>query len=254
MAVVPVRRLALLGGGFSTDDDGLLDDWVLAHARTSRPKVCFVPTASGDAPAYVDHFLSAFRPRACEPSVLPLFRRELDDAALRAFLLAQDVVYVGGGNTANLLAVWRAHGVDRLMVEAYGRGTLLCGTSAGANCWADGSHTDSFGPLTFLPDGLGLLPGSVCPHYDSEPGRRSSYTAAVASGALPGGWALEDGVGALFTDGLMTETVTLAPGAHIYRVEADGKNGAVERAVPCSVLPVQRGGPPPTVPGQSSMA
>ncbi|MFF7473949.1 Type 1 glutamine amidotransferase-like domain-containing protein [Streptomyces sp. NPDC008092] len=222
------------------EDDGLLDDWVLGHARAPRPKVCFVPTASGDAPAYVDRFLSSFRSRACVPSVLPLFRRELDDAALRTFLLSQDIVYAGGGNTANLLAVWRVHGVDRLMSEAYDRGTLLCGVSAGANCWAEGSHTDSFGPLTFLPDGLGLLSGSVCPHYDSEPGRRSSYRAAVATGALPAGWALEDGVGALFTDGLLTETVTRTPRAHLYRVEPDGEKGATERTLPCLLLPAAR--------------
>ncbi|MFF1675668.1 Type 1 glutamine amidotransferase-like domain-containing protein [Streptomyces sp. NPDC058256] len=218
------------------EDDGLLDDWVLGHTRVPRPKVCFVPTASGDAPAYIDQFLSAFQSRACERSVLPLFRRELDDAALRTFLLSQDVVYVGGGNTANLLAVWRAHGVDRLMCEAYDRGTLLCGISAGANCWAEGSLTDSFGPLTFLPDGLGLLSGSVCPHYDSEPGRRSSYLAAVATGGLPAGWALEDGVGALFTDGLLTETATRTPQAHLYQVEPDGEKGATERVLPCILL------------------
>lgn len=196
-----------------------------------------MPTASGDAPAYLDQFLSAFQSRACEPSFLPLFRRELDDAALRTFLLSQDVVYVGGGNTANLLAVWRAHGVDRLMCEAYDRGALLCGISAGANCWAEGSHTDSFGPLTFLQDGLGLLSGSVCPHYDSEPGRRSSYQAAVATGALPAGWALEDGVGALFVDGLLTEAVTRTPQAHLYRVEPYREKGATERALPCLLLP-----------------
>ncbi|MEU0676498.1 peptidase E [Streptomyces sp. NPDC006172] len=158
------RRVALLGGGFSSDSDGVLDDWMLGLARRPRPKVCFMPTASGDAEGYAERFLAAFDGRECEPSVLRLFRREVDDASLRAFVLAQDVVYVGGGNTANLLAVWRVHGVDRLLVEAYERGTLLCGISAGANCWARGSHTDSFGPLTFLPDGLGLLPGSVCPH------------------------------------------------------------------------------------------
>ncbi|MEU1920475.1 peptidase E [Streptomyces albogriseolus] len=231
-----MSRLALLGGGFSTDEDGLLDDWVLGHARSPRPKVCFVPTASGDAPAYIEKFLDAFRTRDCEPSVLPLFRRELDDTALRDFLLAQDVVYVGGGNTANLLAVWRVHGVDRLLREAYAGGTLLCGISAGANCWAEGSHTDSFGPLTHLPDGLGLLPGSVCPHHDSEPGRRSSYRAAVARGALPAGWAVEDGAAALFTDGRLTEAVTRSPHARLYRVRTDGEGGAVEEPVPCRLL------------------
>ncbi|MEU1225668.1 peptidase E [Streptomyces sp. NPDC005828] len=236
------RRLALLGGGFSTDDDGLLDDWVLGQVRTARPRVCFVPTASGDAPGYVEQFLAAFRSRGGEPSVLPLFRRELDDDALRAFLLSQDVVYVGGGNTANLLAVWRVHGVDRLLREAYDRGTLLCGISAGANCWADGSHTDSFGPLRHLSDGLGLLTGSVCPHYDSEPGRRASYRAAVADGALPDGWAVEDGVGALFTDGVLTDAVSRAPRARLYRVESDGEGGATERGLPCRPLGISRSG------------
>ncbi|MFE4960011.1 Type 1 glutamine amidotransferase-like domain-containing protein [Streptomyces sp. NPDC056653] len=236
MAVVPERRLALLGGGFSTDYDGLLDDWVLNQVRAPQPKVCFVPTASGDAPAYVEQFLAAYRSRSCEPSVLHLFRRELDDDTLRTFLLRQDVIYVGGGNTANLLAVWRAHGVDRLLHEAFDRGTLLCGISAGANCWAEGSHTDSFGPLTHLSDGLGLLPGSVCPHYDSEPGRRSSFKAAVAAHALPAGWAVEDGVGALFTNGRLTDSVTRTPQARLYRVEPGGDSDVKEIAVPCRQL------------------
>ncbi|MFF2942730.1 Type 1 glutamine amidotransferase-like domain-containing protein [Streptomyces niveus] len=236
MAAIPTRRLTLLGGGFSTDDDGLLDDWTLGHARAPRPKVCFVPTASGDAPAYIERFLTAFESRACEPSVLPLFQRELDDDALRAFLLSQDVVYVGGGNTANLLAVWRTHGVDRLLREAYDGGTLMCGISAGANCWGEGSHTDSFGPLTFLPDGLGLLAGSVCPHYDSEPGRRPSYRKAVGTGMLPAGWAVDDGVGALFEDGLLTETVTRVPEAVLYRVEPGDGDEGIERALACRLL------------------
>ncbi|MFE7983554.1 Type 1 glutamine amidotransferase-like domain-containing protein [Streptomyces cellulosae] len=229
-------RIALIGGGFSADEDGVLDDWVLEQARAPRPTVCFVPTASGDAPGYIEKFFDAFRAKDCEPSVLPLFRRELDDIALREFLLAQDVVYVGGGNTANLLAVWRVHGVDRLLREAYARGTLLCGISAGANCWAEGSHTDSFGPLTHLPDGLGLLPGSVCPHYDSEPGRRSSYRAAVARGDLADGWAVEDGAAALFTDGRLAEAVTRLPEARLYRVRAGGEAGTVEEAVDCRLL------------------
>lgn len=233
---LPARRLALLGGGFGTDDDGLLDDWVFDQVPAPRPKICFVPTASGDAPAYVERFLAAYRSRSCEPSVLRLFQRERDDEGLRMHLLSQDVVYVGGGNTANLLAVWRVRGVDLLMREAFDRGTLLCGISAGANCWAEGSHTDSFGPLTHLSDGLGLLAGSVCPHYGDEPGRRSSYQAAVATGALPAGWAVEDGVGALFTDGRLTDVVTRRPQAQLYRVAPDGEGSVTERALPCRLL------------------
>ncbi|SEG89582.1 Peptidase E [Actinacidiphila yanglinensis] len=233
----PARHLALLGAGFAAGDDGPLDRWLLGRARVPRPRVCFVPTASGDAEGYVERFRAAFGARRdCEAAVLPLFRRELDDAALREFVLAQDVVYVGGGNTANLLAVWRVHGLDRLLRAAYDRGTLMCGVSAGANCWAQGSHTDSFGPLTFLPDGLGLLPGSVCPHYDTEAGRRDSYRSAVATGALPPGWAVDDGAAALFTDGRLTEAVTGTPGARVYRVEPDGAGGTTERPVPCGAL------------------
>lgn len=107
----------------------------------------------------------------------------------------------------------------------------MCGISAGANCWGEGSHTDSFGPLTFLPDGLGLLAGSVCPHYDSEPGRRPSYRKAVGTGMLPAGWAVDDGVGALFEDALLTEAVTRVPEAVLYRVEPGG-----ERALACRLL------------------
>ncbi|MGX1675457.1 Type 1 glutamine amidotransferase-like domain-containing protein [Streptomyces sp. NPDC055400] len=236
VTVVPERRLILLGGGFSTDADGLLDDWVLESSRAARPRVCFVPTASGDNPGYFERFLAAFQARDCEAGVLPLFRRELDDEGVRALLLSQGIVYVGGGNTANLLAVWRAHGVDLLLREAYDRGTLLCGISAGANCWADASHTDSFGPLTFLSDGLGLLPGSVCPHYDSEPGRRASYRATVATGALPGGWALDDGVGALFTNGRLADAVTRIPQARLYRVEPAGGGVAAEQTRACRLL------------------
>ncbi|GLW47226.1 putative peptidase YgaJ [Streptomyces sp. NBRC 14336] len=232
----PETGIVLLGGGFSTDEDGLLDDWLLTRVPNPHPKICFVPTASGDAPGYIDRFLAAFRPRACEPSVLRLFARDLDDTALRGHLLAQDIVYVGGGNTANLLAIWRTHGIDRLLREAHDRGTLLCGISAGANCWAEASHTDSFGPLTFLPDGLGLLPGSVCPHYDSEPGRRDGYRQAVASGALPGGWALEDGVAVHFRGGRLEAAVARRADARLYRVEPVGDGGVAERGVACRAL------------------
>jgi peptidase E len=232
----PSRRSALLGGGFSLDDDGLLDDWLPAQTPNPRPKVCFLPTASGDAASYIDRLTAAFASRDCEASVLPLFQRQLDDAGLRRHLLSQDVVYVGGGNTANMPAVWRVHGVDRLLAEAYRGGTLLCGISAGANCWAEGSHTDSFGPLTFLPDGLGLLPGSVCPHYDSEPGRRPSYRQAVSTGALPAGWALDDGAAVLFTDERPTEAVSRTAESRSYRVEPDAGQGVLERPLPHRVL------------------
>ncbi|MFC1417444.1 Type 1 glutamine amidotransferase-like domain-containing protein [Streptacidiphilus cavernicola] len=214
-------RVVLLGGGFSNDPDTVLDDYVLGLTGRARPRVCFVPTASGDSAGYVERFRSAFGPRDCEPAELPLFRRTEPD--LRRFVLSQDVLYVGGGSTANLLAVWRTHGLDEILREAYAAGVLLCGISAGAACWFEACLTDSFGALAPLPDGLGLLPGSMCPHYDSEEHRRPAYRAAVGSGALPPGWALDDGAAALFTDGAPTEVVTRRPGAALYRVTANAE-------------------------------
>lgn len=230
--------IALLGGGFSDDPDTLLDDFVVDTVGRARPKVCFLPTASGDAPGYIEKFHTAFGARGCEASHLELFRRTVGD--LRAFVLAQDVIYVGGGNTANLLAVWRLHGLDAVLREAYEAGVLLCGISAGACCWFEGAFSDSFGPPAPLADGLGLLPGSLCPHYDSEPERRPGYLAAVNDGALPGGWAVDDGAAGLFTDGRLTELVTRKPGATLRRVEV-GEDGAVsEVGEAARVLGVER--------------
>ncbi|MFD5398218.1 Type 1 glutamine amidotransferase-like domain-containing protein [Streptomyces sp. NPDC127097] len=226
--------LALLGGGFSGDPDGLLDDFVLETVGRPRPKVCFLPTASGDAPAYIEGFHAAFGARDCEPDPLELFRRTVTD--LRSFVLAQDIVYVGGGNTANMLAVWRAHGLDAILREAYASGVLLCGISAGACCWFESAFSDSFGPPAPLTDGLGLLPGSLCPHYDSEPERRPGYLAAVKDRALPGGWAVDDGAAGVFTDGRLVEVVTRKPGATLRRVSVGADGAVTEVARPARLL------------------
>ncbi|MBL1089192.1 MULTISPECIES: peptidase E [Streptomyces] len=216
--------LAVLGGGFSDDPDTLLDDFVLAATGRPRPKVCFLPTASGDAPGYVEKFHTAFAGRDCGTSHLELFRRTVTD--LRAFVLAQDVVYVGGGNTADMLAVWRLHGLDAVLREAYAAGVLLCGISAGACCWFESAFSDSFGPPAPLADGLGLLPGSLCPHYDTEPLRRPGYRGAVKSGALPAGWAVDDGAAGLFSAGRLVDVATRTPGATLRRV-GRGPGGTV---------------------------
>ncbi|MFI9049978.1 Type 1 glutamine amidotransferase-like domain-containing protein [Streptomyces sp. NPDC053427] len=234
--------IALLGGGFSDDPDTLLDDFVLDAAGRARPRICFLPTASGDAPGYTEKFHAAFGARDCEPSHLELFRRTVTD--LRAFVLAQDIVYVGGGNTANMLAVWRLHGLDTVLREAYEAGVVLCGISAGACCWFESAFSDSFGPPAPLADGLGLLPGSLCPHYDSEPERRPGYPAAVGGGELPGGWAVDDGAAGLFADGRLVEVVTRKPGATLRRVGVGADGSVAEAAQAARVLdgrPARRG-------------
>ena len=183
-----------------------------------------MPTASGDSPEYVANFFRVFSAHHdCEPSDRGLFNRTVAD--LRAFVLAQDVVWVGGGNTASLLAVWRMHGLDEVLREAWEAGVVLCGVSAGMNCWFEGSTTDSFDVtrLAGLHDGLGLLPGSACPHYDGEEQRRPLYRRLVAEGALPPGYAADDAAAMVFEGTALAEVVTHGGGSTAYRVTADGE-------------------------------
>ena len=215
----PDRHVVAFGGG------GLaapLVRHVLGLARRTRPRVLFVPTASGDPDAYVARFYEAFTREDCRPAWLPLFLRTGEP--LRPLLLEHDVVFVGGGNTANLLAIWRVHGLDEILREAWEAGVVLCGSSAGALCWFEAGVSDSFGPqLAGLHDGLGLLPGSMCPHYDSEPLRRPVYTRLVRDEGFPSGLAAEDGVGLHFRGRELHEVVSERPEGRAFRVTAEGE-------------------------------
>lgn len=215
-----IERIAALGGGgfLMEPRNPRLDRWLLSLTGRKRPRVLFVPTASGDAAKYIARFHRAFARHDCEPSTLQLFNRGVRN--LRDFVLRQHIVYVGGGNSANMLAVWRVHGLDDILREAYENGALLCGVSAGANCWFESSLTDSFGrPLRPLHDGLAFLRGSFCPHYDGERDRRAAYRRFIGNGELPGGWAAEDSVAVLFEDGKVADVVGSRRGRSAYRVE-----------------------------------
>lgn len=229
--------LALGGGGFSMSDDGTspLDDFLLDLTGADRPRVCFVPTASGDADGYSQQFETAFAGRA-ETSVLSLFCHEPWGYTDPAMLLEQDVVYVGGGSTANLLAVWRLHGLPDVLAQAAAQGVILAGVSAGMNCWFEGSSTDSFGPLAALSDGLGFIGATACPHYRGEPGRREKYVGWVADGSLADGYAVDDHVALLFRDGRLVEAVAERPDKQAFRVERDGPHRAVEIDIPVRTL------------------
>lgn len=210
------RRIVAIGGAGL--DEPALTAYLLSRSRGRR--VCFLPTASGDSDEYIKAFYVAFR--GADATHLELFQRTEQD--LRGYLGAQDLIYVGGGNTANLLAIWRVHGVDAILREAYAGGTLLCGSSAGCICWFECGITDSFGlGLAPLRDGLGILSGSACPHYDAEERRRPVYTAAVRAG-LPPGIALDDPVAARYDDERLAEIVSARPGGRAYRVTADGED------------------------------
>jgi dipeptidase E len=219
--------VAMGGGGFSTGEDEALDDHILELTGAERPRVCFLPTASGDSDSYIVRFYDAFGGDRARASHLPLFARHHED--VRALLLNQDVIYVGGGNTANMLAVWRLHGVDAALRDAWEAGVVLCGLSAGSLCWFEGGVTDSFGSLRDLRDGLGLLPGTHCPHYSSESGRRSTYLLLVTEG-LPGGLAADDGVALRFAGTELAEVVSARDDAHAYRVDPNG-SGVDEHAL-----------------------
>lgn len=221
--------VALGGGGFLMEPDNpLLDDYVLGLARRHPARVCFVPTASGDAPPNIARFYRAFSGR-CIATDLTLFgspvlpRHPATTKDLARFVAEQDVFYVGGGNTANLLALWRTHGLDRLLREACDAGAVLSGVSAGMICWFQASVTDSFGGLAPLNDGLGFLPGSACPHYDGEPERKPTYHRLIADG-FPAGYAADDGAALHFTGAKLVGAVSSRPHAHAYHVELrDGK-------------------------------
>src|SRR6476620_176926 len=169
--------VAFGGGGFSMEPGNrLLDDYVLGLTAVERPRVCFVPTASGDADHYIVRFYRAFPSSICEPSHVSLFRRDKGggiDCDVAAHLLRQDLIYVGGGSVVSLLGVWRAHGLDAALAECWRRGIVLCGLSAGSLCWFRGALTAFHGrPQTVA--GLGLLPHSNCVHLNDEQ-RRTAF-------------------------------------------------------------------------------
>lgn len=224
-------------------ENPLLDDFLLSltRSRVGRPRVCFVPTASGDAEGYVERFETGFGKKA-EVSVLRLFSREHAD--LRRFVLHQDALFVGGGNTASLLAVWRAHGLDEVLTEAHADGVVLAGLSAGMNCWFEASVTDSFGEgLAPLLDGMGLVAGSACPHYDGEELRAPTYRSLIAGG-FPAGHAADDGCALLFEDGVVTDVVSSRPSAAAYYVERDASGEVREQRLDARYLGSGHSEPP----------
>ena len=215
----PRRQIiALGGGGFSMEPENhTLDLYVLRQASGDRPLICFLATASGDSSDYIERFYRAFAPHPCVPSHLSLFDPPVAD--MHRLILQQDIIYVGGGNTKSMLALWREWELDHILHEAWERGIVLAGISAGSICWFDWGLTDSIpGPLTPLPC-LGFLPGSNCPHYDGEIERRPAYRQAVASGALPDGYAADDGVALHFIGTELDRCVSSRPDARAYRVE-----------------------------------
>jgi len=216
------RQIVGLGGaGRSEVETRRLLAHVVGLAGKPSPRVCAVPTAVGDDSASVLR-LYGLLPENAQASYLSFF--PWPPSELRRFVLGHDVIFVGGGNTANALAIWRVHGFDEILREAWEAGIVLTGWSAGMICWFEAGVTDSFGPqLEGMRDGLGFLAGSACPHYDGEELRRPVYSRLVADG-FPDGIAADDGVGVHFVGTELAEAVSVSDGATAYRVGADGES------------------------------
>jgi peptidase E len=225
------------GGGFTMQERSpALDKLALELTGQPVPKVCFLPTASGDPREQVTRFHERFGDWTCEPSTLSLFHLGRDRIDPATHLLAQDVIYVGGGSMRNMLAIWREHGIDALMREAWGRGIVLAGLSAGAMCWFEGGISMSAGAPEPVR-GLGLLPGSLSVHLDGEAERLPVYRTAIADGELPPGYAADDGAALVYAGTRLVECVSSRPGARIARYRPDGAGGVVESEMPVRVLP-----------------
>jgi dipeptidase E len=208
------KRIFAIGGGGASDS---VRDHMLALAGKSRPKALLVNTAAREDAAGTLRWYDWLGTGADVDRVefFPWPRADLRDSAL-----GRDLIVVGGGNTANMLAIWRVHGFDEILREAYEHGVVLAGSSAGMICWFEAGVTDSFGPeLAGMRDGLGLLAGSACPHYDDEELRRPTYRRLIDEEAFPPGYAADAGVGLTFVDGELAEIVTDREGATGYRVE-----------------------------------
>ncbi len=213
-----------------------LVDYLLDVVGKARAKVAVIPTATGDSPETIAGIFSRLPADRTERSHLALFNRTITD--IEGYLLDQDLIWVGGGNTVSMLAVWRAHGVDRALKAAWEAGKVLTGGSAGSLCWFEGGTTDSFdlARLAPLQDGLGFLPGTHCPHYDGEAQRRPLYQQLVADG-FPAGYAIDDDAAMHFRGSDVVEVVTGREGATAYRVERQAGH-VVERRLEARWLAV----------------
>ena len=218
----PPQIVAMGGGGFLMEPENLLlDRFILSTSAASHPKVCFVGTASGDAASFSDRFYTTFRTLACVLTELSPFKPPTAD--LRSFVFEQDVIYVGGGNTRNLLALWREWGLDSIFREAWLSGVVIAGISAGSICWFQQGPSDSVVPGDLAPlDCLGFLGGSNCPRYDGEPGRRPAYHRFVREGRLNAGYAVDDGAALHFIGQELRLVVSSREAARAYSVRRAG--------------------------------
>lgn len=233
----PARRILAIGGGTlnSVDRDRRLLRYVLSLIGRPTPTFCLLPTASGDSAEQIVNWYEIASGLDCRPRHVRLFGPPGRLASFKQPLLEADAIFVSGGNTLNMLAVWRDQGIDATLRRAWEQGTVLAGESAGMNCWFERSVTDSRAEGLTGMAGMGWLPGSVCPHYNN-PQRRPAYHELLLGGSMPGGIACDDGVGVLFEGTEFMKAVAISDTAKARRVDVrDGR--VVEDDLPTELLP-----------------
>ena len=233
-AVTP--RIVAIGGcslNLPSPDEPLFR-YLVSLTGKSRPEVCYIPTASGENRDHIIGFYRAFNALGCSTRDLSFFNPPVAD--LRGYLLECDLIFVGGGNTKSMLALWREWGVDAALREAWERGIVLAGVSAGSICWFEQGITDSIpGPLTLMPC-LGFLKGSDCPHFDGEPERRPTFHRMLAEGVILPGYAADDHAALVFEGESLARVVATTPSARAYHLSRDTAGAPVEKPLAADLL------------------
>jgi dipeptidase E len=209
--------IAMGGGGFSMEPENpLLDLYILKQSNKNIPKICFLGTASGDSEGYIENFYKSFSKMDCDPSHLSLFRPHTNQ--VEKFILSQDIIYVGGGNTKNMMVLWKEWNIHKALKKAYKQGIILSGLSAGSICWFEHGASDSIpGRLTRV-NGLGFIEGSTCPHYDGESNRKPEYRRLLKGQKVKNGIALDDGAAVHFINEEFYKSVSSRPNAKAYKL------------------------------------
>ena len=208
--------IAIGGGGFGRNPKhNKIEKYILGQTGKENPNILFLPTASAEDKSYIVNFYTCFSSLNCEPNHVTLFERT---PRLDGIINKADVIYVGGGNTKSMLAVWRGWKLDKLLYKAYNKGKILCGVSAGAICWFEQGITDSWVSNLNVMECLGFLPGMCCPHYQEEVDRRSSVHEFIKKGKSMPGYAIDGGAAVQFKEGKYSKSVQFYPDSHVYKV------------------------------------
>ena len=212
--------IAIGGGGFGrTQESNLIEQYILDQTSKTKPKICFIPTATGDLDPYIVNFYSVFTKLKCAPSHISFFKRTID---LQAHIQKQDAIFVGGGNTKSMLAVWRDWGLDLILKDAYDRGVVMSGVSAGAICWFEGGLTDSWESDLKMMECMNFIPGNCAPHYDEEPERRPATKQFLENKSIDFMYGIEGGAALHFVDEIPNSTIQFKKNKYAYKVTLDG--------------------------------